>query len=123
MTSTLFSPIKLAALELDNRIVVSPMCQYSADDGSATGRETVEVRMLRSPAIAMLFAAMTLCACAEGASAKNARARPSAAHRSVPATGQAVVRKKPPVAPTPRQDEKSSMDRASTPSDSGGGGM
>jgi 2,4-dienoyl-CoA reductase-like NADH-dependent reductase (Old Yellow Enzyme family) len=36
MTSTLFSPIKLADLELDNRIVVSPMCQYSADDGSAT---------------------------------------------------------------------------------------
>jgi len=70
----------------------------------------------------MLFAVMTLCACAEGASAKNARARPSAAHRSASATGQAVMRKKPPVAPTPRQDEKSWMDRASTPSDSGGGG-
>jgi NADH:flavin oxidoreductase / NADH oxidase family len=36
MTSALFSPIKLADLELENRIVVSPMCQYSADDGSAT---------------------------------------------------------------------------------------
>src|ERR1700739_2984935 len=36
MTSALFSPIKLAELALDNRIVVSPMCQYSADDGSAT---------------------------------------------------------------------------------------
>jgi 2,4-dienoyl-CoA reductase-like NADH-dependent reductase (Old Yellow Enzyme family) len=36
MTSALFSPIKLADLALDNRIVVSPMCQYSADDGSAT---------------------------------------------------------------------------------------
>ena len=123
MTSALFSPIKLADLELENRIVVSPMCQYGADDDPATGRETVEIRMVRSPAIAMLFAAMTLCACAEAASAKNARARPSAAHRSAPATGQAVVRKKPPVAPTPRQDEKSWMDRASTPSDSGGGGM
>lgn len=33
--SSLFSPIKLAALELSNRIVVSPMCQYSADDGCA----------------------------------------------------------------------------------------
>ncbi len=33
--SALFSPIKLADLELSNRIVVSPMCQYSADDGSA----------------------------------------------------------------------------------------
>ena len=34
--SSLFSPIKLASLELQNRIVVAPMCQYSADDGSAT---------------------------------------------------------------------------------------
>ena len=36
MSSALFSPIKLADLELPNRIVVSPMCQYSADDGVAT---------------------------------------------------------------------------------------
>ena len=36
MISALFSPIKLADLALENRIVVSPMCQYSADDGSAT---------------------------------------------------------------------------------------
>ena len=35
MTSTLFSPFKLADVELPNRIVVSPMCQYSADDGCA----------------------------------------------------------------------------------------
>jgi len=35
MMSALFSPIRLADLELSNRIVVSPMCQYSADDGSA----------------------------------------------------------------------------------------
>src|SRR3569833_1129162 len=33
--SALFSPIKLRSLELANRIVVSPMCQYSADDGAA----------------------------------------------------------------------------------------
>jgi NADPH2 dehydrogenase len=36
MTSALFSPITLRGLALDNRVVVSPMCQYSADDGSAT---------------------------------------------------------------------------------------
>ena len=36
MASALFSPIRLAGLELANRIVVSPMCQYSADDGAAT---------------------------------------------------------------------------------------
>ena len=32
----LFSPIALGALELPNRLVVAPMCQYSATDGSAT---------------------------------------------------------------------------------------
>jgi 2,4-dienoyl-CoA reductase-like NADH-dependent reductase (Old Yellow Enzyme family) len=35
MTSALFSPIRLSSLELANRIAVSPMCQYSADDGAA----------------------------------------------------------------------------------------
>lgn len=34
--SKLFSPIKLRGLELANRLVVAPMCQYSADDGSMT---------------------------------------------------------------------------------------
>jgi len=32
----LFDPLALRALTLANRIVVSPMCQYSADDGRAT---------------------------------------------------------------------------------------
>ncbi len=36
MTSQLFTPIFLNQLELPNRIVVSPMCQYMAIDGSAT---------------------------------------------------------------------------------------
>ena len=36
MTSKLFSPITLRGLTLDNRVIVSPMCQYSADEGSAT---------------------------------------------------------------------------------------
>jgi len=31
----LFSPIKLRGLTLPNRIMVAPMCQYSADDGAA----------------------------------------------------------------------------------------
>lgn len=35
-TSHLFSPIKLRNLELWNRIVVAPMCQYSAVDGTMT---------------------------------------------------------------------------------------
>jgi 2,4-dienoyl-CoA reductase-like NADH-dependent reductase (Old Yellow Enzyme family) len=36
MTSPLFTPITLRDLQLANRVVVSPMCQYSAADGSAT---------------------------------------------------------------------------------------
>jgi 2,4-dienoyl-CoA reductase-like NADH-dependent reductase (Old Yellow Enzyme family) len=34
MPATLFTPITLGGVTLPNRIVVSPMCQYSADDGS-----------------------------------------------------------------------------------------
>jgi len=34
--SKLFSPLMLGPVELANRIVVSPMCQYSAEDGSMT---------------------------------------------------------------------------------------
>src|SRR3981189_29458 len=33
--SALFSPIKLRGLELPNRIMVAPMCQYSSEDGGA----------------------------------------------------------------------------------------
>ncbi|AWM88422.1 NADH:flavin oxidoreductase/NADH oxidase [Microvirga sp. 17 mud 1-3] len=36
MTTTLFSPLRLGKLELHNRIVISPMCQYSAEAGRAT---------------------------------------------------------------------------------------
>mgnify|MGYP003611787475 CR=1 FL=1 len=36
MTSQLFRPLALAGLQLPNRIVIAPMCQYSAEDGSAT---------------------------------------------------------------------------------------
>jgi len=36
VSSALFQPIRLAGLELENRIVIAPMCQYSAEDGSAT---------------------------------------------------------------------------------------
>jgi 2,4-dienoyl-CoA reductase-like NADH-dependent reductase (Old Yellow Enzyme family) len=34
--STLFTPFALGPLTLPNRIVIAPMCQYSARDGSAT---------------------------------------------------------------------------------------
>ena len=36
MTSLLFSPLAVGSMTVPNRIAVAPMCQYSADDGSAT---------------------------------------------------------------------------------------
>jgi 2,4-dienoyl-CoA reductase-like NADH-dependent reductase (Old Yellow Enzyme family) len=36
--TTLFSPFKLRGLTLPNRIMVAPMCQYSADNGAANSR-------------------------------------------------------------------------------------
>src|SRR4026207_516663 len=36
MTAKLVPPIELGGITLPNRLVVSPMCQYSADDGSMT---------------------------------------------------------------------------------------
>ena len=34
--SRLFQPWRLGALDLANRVVIAPMCQYSAEDGAAT---------------------------------------------------------------------------------------
>ena len=59
MTSALFSPIKLADLELGNRIVVSPMCQYSADDGSATDWHLGHLAMLANSGAALLVVEAT----------------------------------------------------------------
>ncbi len=36
MTSKLFSPLTIGGMSVPNRIAVAPMCQYSADDGSAS---------------------------------------------------------------------------------------
>jgi 2,4-dienoyl-CoA reductase-like NADH-dependent reductase (Old Yellow Enzyme family) len=52
--SALFSPIKLAGLELSNRVVVAPMCQYSADDGVGTDWHTTHLGMLANSGAGML---------------------------------------------------------------------
>jgi 2,4-dienoyl-CoA reductase-like NADH-dependent reductase (Old Yellow Enzyme family) len=54
MTSALFSPIALRGLALENRIVVSPMCQYSADDGSATDWHIQHLGMLSHSGAALV---------------------------------------------------------------------
>jgi 2,4-dienoyl-CoA reductase-like NADH-dependent reductase (Old Yellow Enzyme family) len=52
--SALFSPIRLADLGLDNRIVVSPMCQYSADDGCANDWHLTHLGMLANSGASLL---------------------------------------------------------------------
>jgi 2,4-dienoyl-CoA reductase-like NADH-dependent reductase (Old Yellow Enzyme family) len=54
MTSALFSPIRLADLELPNRIVVAPMCQYSAADGVATDWHVTHLGMLANSGAGLL---------------------------------------------------------------------
>ncbi|REC93785.1 NADH:flavin oxidoreductase/NADH oxidase [Kushneria indalinina] len=39
----LFEPLKLGNLELPNRILIAPMCQYSAQDGNATDWHTIHL--------------------------------------------------------------------------------
>ena len=39
----LFQPLKIGSLELENRIVVAPMCQYSASGGSAGDWHTIHL--------------------------------------------------------------------------------
>jgi len=43
MPSALFSPISIKSLTLKNRIVISPMCQYSAEDGFANNWHLVHL--------------------------------------------------------------------------------
>ncbi|MBZ5759587.1 MULTISPECIES: NADH:flavin oxidoreductase/NADH oxidase [Rhizobium] len=53
--STLFSPFELRNLTLPNRIVVSPMCQYVADNGKATAWHEVHLGGLALSGASMLF--------------------------------------------------------------------
>jgi 2,4-dienoyl-CoA reductase-like NADH-dependent reductase (Old Yellow Enzyme family) len=53
--STLFSPFKLGDLTLPNRIVVSPMCQYVADNGKATAWHQVHLGGLALSGSGMVF--------------------------------------------------------------------
>ncbi len=54
MTSSLFQPIQLRGLALENRIMVSPMCQYSAVDGSMTDWHLAHLGMLANSGAALL---------------------------------------------------------------------
>src|SRR5581483_1634922 len=57
--SALFSPYKLAGLELANRLVVSPMCQYSGDDGCANDWHLMHLGMLANSGAALVIVEAT----------------------------------------------------------------
>jgi len=59
MTSSLFTPVRLAGLELRNRIVVAPMCQYSAQDGSAGDWHMTHLGMLANSGAALVVVEAT----------------------------------------------------------------
>ncbi len=59
MSSALFSPYRVAGVELANRIVVSPMCQYSAYDGSANDWHLMHYGMLAHCGAALVMVEAT----------------------------------------------------------------
>ena len=52
--TTLFTPFRVGALELANRIVIAPMCQYSAVDGCMTDWHVIHLGNLALSGAALL---------------------------------------------------------------------
>ncbi len=59
MTCALFTPYRLGPTELANRIVVSPMCQYSAQDGAATGWHHIHLGQFALSGAGLVFVEAT----------------------------------------------------------------
>ena len=55
MTSHLFQPARLGSVDLPNRLVVSPMCQYSADDGVMSDWHMMHLGTLANSGAGLLF--------------------------------------------------------------------
>ncbi len=53
--SALFSPLKLRDLSLANRVIISPMCQYSAERGEATDWHTIHLGHLALSGASMML--------------------------------------------------------------------
>ncbi len=54
MTARLFTPFEVGGLSLDNRIVIAPMCQYSAVDGCMTDWHLIHLGQLSLSGAALL---------------------------------------------------------------------
>ena len=59
MASALFQPIELRSVTLPNRIVIAPMCMYSADDGSASDWHVIHLGNLSQSGAGLLFVEAT----------------------------------------------------------------
>src|SRR3982750_226271 len=59
MTAKLFTPIQLGGVTLPNRIVVSPMCQYVADDGCMNDWHFVHLGHLAYSGVGLLMVEAT----------------------------------------------------------------
>jgi 2,4-dienoyl-CoA reductase-like NADH-dependent reductase (Old Yellow Enzyme family) len=57
--SRLFDSLKIADLELSNRIIIAPMCQYSAADGSATDWHLIHLGHLALSGASLLITEAT----------------------------------------------------------------
>ena len=57
--SHLFSPTSIGNLSLSNRIVIAPMCEYSADEGRATDWHMIHLGHLALSGAALLFTEAT----------------------------------------------------------------
>ena len=57
--ATLFSPLKIKSIELKNRIIVSPMCQYSSEDGFANDWHLVHLGSRAVGGAALIFSEAT----------------------------------------------------------------
>jgi 2,4-dienoyl-CoA reductase-like NADH-dependent reductase (Old Yellow Enzyme family) len=59
VTSPLFSPLSLRELELANRIVISPMCQYVAENGNANDWHLMHLGQFATGGPALVFTEAT----------------------------------------------------------------
>ena len=59
MTSALFEPIKLRELALSNRIILSPMCQYAAQNGCAGDWHLMHLGQFMVSGVALVMIEMT----------------------------------------------------------------
>jgi 2,4-dienoyl-CoA reductase-like NADH-dependent reductase (Old Yellow Enzyme family) len=59
MTSILFTPITMRGLTLPNRVVVSPMCQYNSDNGSANDWHLMHLGNMSLGAAGLVMTEMT----------------------------------------------------------------